>query len=636
MEVSIPARFIESGLSVIPIGGKKIPTIKWQKYQSVKMEDWEMSCFLSASKIGIVSGAVSGNLEMIDIDVKYDITNSLYEDYIKEIPQHLFDRLVVQKTQNNGYHLIYRCKTIGANQKLSQRPTTPEEKKVNPHEKCKVLFETRGEGGYFLSQPTQGYKIIQGKLSNISEITEIEREFLLELARCTNTYEEPLYTPKEVILAEKNYTISPFDDFDNKCDVPQLLVEHGWTIARSDGNKFFMKRPNTENMWSGTYSRDKNWFTVFSTSTEFEPLKAYKPYAVWAKLQGITDFIEVARELGKLGYGSKAIPKKTYEANSEPQNEIDAEDMSFITNWYETRQQLEDFINGKIPMGLTTGFANLDENFRFKRGNLVMFCGLDNSGKTSIELFFAMISAVKHNWKWVVYCAENGAMSIMHTLMQYYWAKPLHDITYEERNEAQTFIERYFVNIKSDEILNFSNLKKRFESIYKANKYDGLIIDPYNSLDASKEANSHEYNYAVLNEVKIFGKEKDVSVWVSTHPVTSAYRKKDDDGYLLAPDKGDTEGGTKFPAKADEYITVHRVTNHSDDKIRRITEIHIRKVKEVYTGGKPTMKDSPFKMVWDNYGSVFYDANDQLKNHPFKVNVKNIDFEDLINQNVPF
>ena len=634
MELSIPKKFIEYGLSVIPVGDKKIPTIKWQKYQSVLMEDWEMTPFLGVDKIGIVSGKVSGNLEMIDIDAKYDITGTMYEDYCKEIPEILFKKLVIQSTQNGGYHFIYRCKVIEGNQKLSQRGTTEEEKKVNPHEKCKVLFETRGEGGYFLSQPSKGYKIIQGKLSEIQEISEIEREYLLELARTFNTYEEPMYTPREVILAEKSFTISPFDDFDNKCDVPSLLVEHGWTIARNTNDVFFMKRPNTENLWSGTYSRSKNWFTVFSTSTEFEPLKAYKPYAVWAKLNGISDFSEAAKELVRQGYGTKQVhTPKPYEKDKE---EISPEDLSFITNWYEARKLLEDFIDGKIPMGLSTGFRNLDDYFRFKRGNLVEIIGLDNTGKSTIALFFAMISAVKHGWKWVIFCGENGEMSIMHSLMQFYWSKPLREITYEERNEAQTFIERHFVNIKNDELINFGGLKKRFEAIYSNNKFDGLLVDPYNALDASKETNSYEFKYSTLNELKIFGKEKDVAVWLTIHPVTAAYRKKDDNGYLLAPDKGDAEFGTMFPAKADEFITVHRVTNHEDEKIRLITEFHVRKVKEKFTGGSPTSKDNPFTMIMSNYGSVFYDANDVLRTHPFKANVNNLDFEDIINSNTPF
>lgn len=636
MKIDTVKKFTAAGLSVIPIGDKKRPQTSWKKYQSVIMEEWEMGCFANTELIGIVSGAVSGNLEMIDIDSKYDITGTMYKDYCAEIPQNVFEKLVIQTTQNGGYHFIYRCKQIEGNLKLSQRESTEDEKKLNPHEKRKVLFETRGEGGYFLVQPSKGYKVIQGKLNDIKELAENEREYLLELARTFNTLEEPMHTPREVILAEKNFQISPFDDFDNKCDVPSLLEEYGWKIARTNNNQVLLKRPGTDSLWSASFSREKNWFTVFSTSTEFEPLKAYKPYAVWAKLNEINDFSEAAKRLAELGYGTKVSkPTRKYESHPLAEAAIE-EDINFITNWYDARKQLEDFIAGRIPMGLTTGFHRLDENFRFKRGNLIMINGFDNTGKTSIELWFAIISAIKHGWKWAIFCAENSAMSIIHTLIQFYWGKPLDEISFEQRNEAQTFIERYFVNIKSDELMNFDILKKRFISLYNDNKFDAMLIDPYNALDASKEANSHEFNYSNLNELKIFGKERDVSVWVSTHPVTSAYRKKDDEGYLIAPDKGDTEGGTKFPAKADEYITIHRVANHSDERIRRITEIHIRKVKEIYTGGKQTAKDNPFTLIWEKRGSVFYDANDSTKTHPFLKNIDGLDFENIINTDIPF
>jgi hypothetical protein len=60
--------------------------------------------------------------------------------------------------------LYYRCDVIEGNQKLAQRPATAEEVKENPNEKVLVLIETRGEGGYVVAPPTDGYKLSAGRV----------------------------------------------------------------------------------------------------------------------------------------------------------------------------------------------------------------------------------------------------------------------------------------------------------------------------------------------------------------------------------------------------------------------------------------------------------------------------------------
>jgi hypothetical protein len=637
---SLVNKFLEFGLSVVPVDSKKVPTQgSWKKYQSVLIQDWELGCFDNPNAVGIaiVAGRVSGGLECIDIDCKYDLHGDLYEKYIAEIPKELLDKLVIQKTASNGYHIIYRSDKIEGNKKLASRHTTPEEKEIKKNEKVKVLLETRGEGGYFLVDPSKGYKVIQGKFSSIQKISDKERDFLIETAMTFNEYVSEQYVPKEVSQSKKYYQISPFEDFDNRCDVVSLLEQHGWSMARQFGNKYYMKREGTENRWSAEYDRNKNWFTVFSTSTEFESLKAYRPYAIYAVLNNITDWSEVSKKLISEGYGIKS---ENYTKPKKPKNiqfeevteEEDDGDVSFLTSWSDTRKDIEDFVEGKIPMGLKTGFWRLDEYFRFKRGNFVVVNGHDNAGKTTIILYFAMISAVKHGWKWCIYSTENSAMSIMRTLIQFYLKTPIKETTEAQRNEAQQFIEKHFVNITIEQASTYQDLKKLFTKVKRYFNFDGMLIDPYNSLDSSKAENSHTFDYAVVNDMKIWGRVNDVSIYVNTHAITSALRRLDDEGYVMAPNKGDAEGGTKFSSKADEWITIHRIANHEDERVRRITEIHIRKVKETDTGGKQTSNSQPFKLVWENKGSVFYDAEDALCTHPFLQDQNNLDFEDILNE----
>jgi hypothetical protein len=68
-------------------------------------------------------------------------------------------------------------------------------------------------------------------------------------------------------------------------------------------------------------------------------------------------------------------------------------------------------------------------------------------------------------------------------------------------------------------------------------------------------------------------------------------RKLDKDGYICAPQKADTEGGGKVANKADDFMTIHRKTQHPTDWM--ITEIHVRKIKDTETGGMPTPLNNP-------------------------------------------
>ena len=84
---------------------------------------------------------------------------------------------------------------------------------------------------------------------------------------------------------------SPFDDYNERGDVVNLLQEHGWKAVGNKGAKTIFLRPGqTTSQSSGNYDSDKNWFSVFTTSTEFEPCKAYLPYAVYAMLECNNDY----------------------------------------------------------------------------------------------------------------------------------------------------------------------------------------------------------------------------------------------------------------------------------------------------------------------------------------------------------
>jgi hypothetical protein len=296
------------GVSVIATDANKRSIQQWKKYQEHIATDAEISAMFSSDKavgIATICGEVSGNMEVIDVDCKYDITGSLFEDFMQAIVDadpEIAKKLVVSKTKSAGYHIFYRCGTVEGNKKLAQRFTTDKERNDNPHEKVKVLIETRGEAGYVIAAPTDGYKYFQGTIRDIAKITPVERQLILDAARSFNTVIEEVHNHS--FIENKPFNKSPFQDYNERGDVVSVLQKHGWRVVKETAEKTVVLRPgDTKSKSSGDYSKKLGLFSVFTTSSEFEPNKGYRPASVYAMLECGNDYKVAAKKLLAEGFG---------------------------------------------------------------------------------------------------------------------------------------------------------------------------------------------------------------------------------------------------------------------------------------------------------------------------------------------
>ena len=290
---------LSHGISITLTDDRKASVGPWKEFQSRLMTEQELHERIVNSKgIAIICGKISGNLEVIDVDLKYDISGTLFKELEKKLGV-VYDKLTIAKTVSGGYHLYYRCPVIEGNQKLARRHTSAQEQAQNPLQKVLVLIETRGEAGYVVAPPTDGYQWVQGDYKSFPTISIEEREYILETCRSFNSYLE------EVIHHEPTPTfgISPIDDYNEQGDVIQLLQKHGWKKLHTHNGKTFFRRPGKDDGTSGDYLHDKKWFSVFTTSTQFEPNKAYNPAAVFCKLEANNNWTDCVKILAKAGYG---------------------------------------------------------------------------------------------------------------------------------------------------------------------------------------------------------------------------------------------------------------------------------------------------------------------------------------------
>ena len=284
-------------------------------------------------------------------------------------------------------------------------------------------------------------------------------------------------------------------------------------------------------------------------------------------------------------------------------------DMSFISSDDEDFRWIDDYSQGKVEVGLDTGDTKLDEHFRYKK-EFVIINGHSNVGKTTTMLYLIATSAVRHGWKWVLYSSENRTASVKMSLMQFAMDKKASDMTYLERRQAYKWVNEHFVVINNNQVYGYSDIILFVEKVMRQTPIDAIFVDPYNSLKldmGQKGVSSHEYHYEAASEFLTFSKANDMAVWLNMHAVTEAQRRKGDDGLPVAPYAEDTEGGGKFVNRADCFLTIHRKVQSMEPDIRRMSEIHVRKVRDVETGGRPTALEDPYCLMMNLSHTGFTD-----------------------------
>ena len=250
--------------------------------------------------------------------------------------------------------------------------------------------------------------------------------------------------------------------------------------------------------------------------------------------------------------------------------------------------------------------------------------GDSNVGKTSFALYMIVNSAVRHGWRWLIYSAENKTASIKMKLLQFALGRSINKMTAGEMREGMRWIGKHFIVITNKEVVSYTDLLVYSERLMANNmNFDGFFIDPYNALKIEmahgSSLSTHEYHYESASEMLTFSNGNDKALWLNVHAFTEAQRRMGDDGYVVAPQAPDTEGGGKFVNRADNFLTFHRKVNHDEPNMKRTMEFHVRKIRETETGGEPTSDLHPLMWRMTLDGTKFIDGFGQSLFEPLEI-----------------
>ncbi len=315
---------VAAGLCALPAirrgDEKRVALTSWKPFQSRLPSGDELGSWFEDSPGGaasmcLVCGAVSGNLEMIDFDLDGEAF-AAWRSAVEDNAPGLVDRLVIESTPSGGMHVVYRCAgPVSGNTKLAQRrigvdgpdPVIVGTKSHVPRRDAGgawsvtvTMIETRGEGGLFLCAPSDGYRIVQGDLCDPPVITAEERDILLGCAWALDELPGTV-VGRTTPVGHARTSLRPGDDFNERGDPRDVLLAHGWTLAKPGENEYW-RRPGKSNGSSATL-KDRVFYVFSSNASPFEPHTGYSPFAVYALLEHHGDFTAAASALAMQGYG---------------------------------------------------------------------------------------------------------------------------------------------------------------------------------------------------------------------------------------------------------------------------------------------------------------------------------------------
>lgn len=247
---------------------------------------------------------------------------------------------------------------------------------------------------------------------------------------------------------------------------------------------------------------------------------------------------------------------------------------------------LNQILNGGLPIGNSTGWENLDEFYKPCPGQWTLVTGIPSMGKSEWLDALAINLAEQSGWVFGVCSPENQPID-WHAakLIEKRLEKRLRpgQVETTEFDDAKAWLNNHFHFIMPEQPTLESVLDKA-KILVRKYGMKGLLIDPYNELDHTRRKegiNETEYISTFLTTLRKFAREQGVHIWMVAHP---AKMLKEKDGHYPVPDGYSISGSAHFYNKADNIIAVHRDQTRPDTP----SEIHVQKVRSRWLGKRGT------------------------------------------------
>ena len=236
---------------------------------------------------------------------------------------------------------------------------------------------------------------------------------------------------------------------------------------------------------------------------------------------------------------------------------------------------LDGYYNGQ-ERGVTTHIPSVDRAWTWRNGEVNIWTGYQNEGKSLFLNQLATLKAAIDNWKFAVFSPENLPLNdFFNDIIEMYIGKssdPFHkgsQMSIDEYKEGLEFVNKNFFLIYPKKNFTLESIFERAKFLVKTKGIRSLIIDPYNTVQHKMRHGEREdlYISRFMSELKRFALDQNISIHLVAHQVTPM---KDDSGRYQKPDINRIKGGGTFADKADNVMMIWRPERALDFSDRNV------------------------------------------------------------------
>lgn len=308
----------------------------------------------------------------------------------------------------------------------------------------------------------------------------------------------------------------------------------------------------------------------------------------------------------------------------ESAKEIPLSGVQFVSDVFD--EMLNSFRFGK-ELGTTTHLNSLDDRWKWRKGEVTIWTGYMNEGKSCFLSQLCILKAKFDGWKFAIFCPENYPISEYYDELIHCYVGKSTDKSYRnvmsenEYIDASKFIHNHFFAILPENEFYIDTILDRMKHLIRKYGVNACIIDPYNQVEHLMEKSQREdlYISKFMTTLKRYAIDNNVSFHLVAHQVTPAFHGKEDypqpDGYKI-------KGGGTFADKADNVISVWRPYRKSDPKDSTVRIIS-NKIKKQKLVGTPGEVDLFYDVSRNQYRCTLEHIEDMLPT----INQENVDIE---------
>jgi twinkle protein len=289
----------------------------------------------------------------------------------------------------------------------------------------------------------------------------------------------------------------------------------------------------------------------------------------------------------------------------------------FMASDFES-QILDNYRNGQ-PLGTSTYFSEFDENWKWRLGEVTLWTGYNNEGKSLFLKQLMIAKSIEEGWKHALFSPEEFPADEWYTdILESYIGKSA-DKSQAEYNNYMTesdmqhginFVNDYFINIYPEEDHSIDELLKKFSYAVRRYNIKSVTFDPYNQIHHVMNNGEREdlYISRFCSKLKRFALKHNVALGLVAHQNTPIVIKGEN---YPEPNIYKIKGGGTFSDKVDNVVSVWRVNRNTDKKCT-LVEVTSQKIKKQKLTGLPGTKSWRFNRRKNRYEDML--GNDVLAN----------------------